>query len=253
METVVESFQDIDRFIHRYVKSQQGFNGQISELNHGKDALMSSIQEISELVLTSAAGTEEIFSLTIEEGNVVELLNKMAQKLMEQLSHVQSEQEKIKVSVEEKSKKKIAMVFDLDDPFWEATKKEAIKTANMLNFDIEFFAPKTRRNGVEEMKAELNQILDQSFDAIVISPLDSPEIKELLLKAAELGIKIIFINSLLEGIPYEALVETNGINIGAAAAKAVKKILNNSGTVIVGRWSDSKMTAIENRVDGCVN
>ena len=95
----------------------------------------------------------------------------------------------------------------------------------------------------------LDQILAKEYDAIVISPIADAKIAERLRKAADLGIKIIFILSTVQGIPYEALVGTNALKCGMNSGKVVKHLLNNEGEVIIGMWLDYEMATIEERAE----
>ena len=122
-----------------------------------------------------------------------------------------------------------------------------------MNYDVDFFAPKTREHGADEMLTALRGYVDGGYDAIVISPIDSPEIRNILLEAANKGIKIIFINSALEGVPYETLIETNGIELGKNAARTARQLLNDRGEVVVGLWSDVKISSIEKRAEGFID
>jgi ABC-type sugar transport system substrate-binding protein len=99
----------------------------------------------------------------------------------------------------------------------------------------------------------LKDFVERSFDAIVLSPIDSPEIKKILESATSKGIKIIFINSALEGIKYETLIETNGFELGKNAAKTAKQLLSNQGEIVVGLWSDLKIGSIEKRAEGFID
>lgn len=252
VHTVVDTFNDIDTYINNYVATQQGFADQIQGLNQEKDKMTQSIQDISTVIGESSATTEEIFSLTISQSNTVTMLNKMASNLTQNVNSLDTSFKKVKVAHQAKKKKKVAMVFDLDDPFWEPTRTEAHTTAQMLDFNLEIFAPKTRKNGANEMCKHLDYIINADFDALIISPIDDREVSRQLQLANQKGMKIIFINSLINNIPYESLIETNGMNIGHTAAAVAKKLINNEGKIIVGLWSDSKIHAIQQRAEGFV-
>jgi len=159
---------------------------------------------------------------------------------------------KIKTNYEETRKRKVAIIYDIECAFWEPTTKETRKTAKALNFEVDFFAPKARETAAKEMLQALRGYIDNSYDAIVISPVESSEIQKVLMEAVNKGIKIIFINSILEGVPYETLIETNGIEMGKNAAETAKNILDNQGEVAVGIWSDIKIDSIEKRAQGFI-
>lgn len=249
---VIGAFEQINQYIDGFVISQQEFNNSFEGLTENKDNLITSFCNITDVIQEATATTEEVSSLTIEQSNTVNVIVKMAKELQQKVDSIFKNFSKIKIDYIENKKKKIAVIFDYDCSFWEPAGKETKKTAKALNFDVEIFAPKSRDHGAEEMLEALKGFVNNSFDAIVISPIDSPEIREILSMAVEKGIKIIFINSLLEGIPYEALIETNGIELGKNAALTAKQLLNNEGEVIVGMWSDIKISSIDKRAEGFI-
>jgi ABC-type sugar transport system substrate-binding protein len=182
---------------------------------------------------------------------MADILVKMSQNLCNKVEVIHNNSSMIQTAVSLKKKKKIAMIWDLNDPFWEPAAKEAEKTAKILDFEVTIHAPKTRGSqGTKEMEEILNQILKENYDAIVISPIADTRITEALKKAVNQGIKIIFILSTAEGVSYEALIGTNALECGINSGKVVKHLLNNEGEVIIGMWSDYKLPTIEERAEG---
>ncbi len=111
------------------------------------------------------------------------------------------------------------------------------KRQKYLINSIDFFAPKSRNTATEEMKEITEQLIENHYDAIAISPnLFKRYCKKIFKLVLKNGSRIIFLNSKLEDVPYEALIQTDGYNAGKSAAKVAAKITNNRGKAIVGRW-----------------
>lgn len=251
VDKVIESVEKVNSTVDNFIEQQKEFNSDVEVLTGEKERLIDSIGNIASVVEESSATTEEVASLTINQNSMADILVKMSQNLCTKVVSIHNNSRMIKTAVTQKKKKKIAMIWDLDDPFWEPAAKEAEKTAKILDFDVSVFAPKTRGNkGTQEMAEILDQILNNGYDAIVISPIADTKIAERLGKAVNQGIKIIFILSTVEGIPYEALVGTNALECGINSGKVVKHLLDNEGEVIIGMWSDYKMANIEERANG---
>lgn len=251
VDKVIKSAEKVSVTVDDFIERQKEFNTDVVVLTKEKEQLMSSITSIAAVVEEASATTEEVASLTINQNSMADILVKMSQDLCKKVNLIYNRSSMIETAISLKKKKKIAMIWDLDDPFWEPAAKEAEKTAKVLNYDITIHAPKTRGSqGTKEMVEILNQILEQEYDAIVISPIDEPQVAEALKKAANRGIKIIFILSTVEGVPYEALVGTNALECGINCGKVVKRILKNEGEVIIGLWTDYKLPTIEERAEG---
>ena len=253
VEKVISAFEQINTYVDGFVVNQQDFNKEVQSLSSEKENLLEAIINIASVIQESSATTEEVASLTIGQASTANVLFKMARELNSKVESISASTAHIQTNLIANTQKKIGVIFDIDDPFWDPTIKEARKTAKAFNFYIEFFAPKTRENGVSDMLASLRGFIDNEFDAIVISPIDSPEIRATLTEATDKGIKIIFINSALEGIEYESLIETNGYECGRNAARTAKQIMNNQGEVAVGLWYDIKISSIEQRGIGFID
>lgn len=251
VDKVIKSAEKVNVTVDDFIVRQKEFNTDVEQLTGEKEKLIDSIGNIASIVEEASATTEEVASLTINQNSMADILVKMSQNLCGKVELIYNNSRMIRTAVSLKKKKKVAMIWDLDDPFWEPAAKEAEKTAKILDFDVSIFAPKTRGiHGTQEMAEILDQVLSNEYDAIVISPIGDPKIADRLRKAVNQGIKIVFILSTVEGIPYEALVGTNALECGINSGKVVKHLLNNEGEVIIGMWSDYKMATIEERAEG---
>ncbi|MDF2842945.1 MAG: methyl-accepting chemotaxis protein [Herbinix sp.] len=253
VKEVIESFEQINSYVGGFITSQQDFNSEVQELSAKKDNLIDSFCSIASIIEEASATTEEVASLTVAQNSTANIINKMAHDMRNKVDTITASSSVIQTDHVANQQKKVAAIFDIDDPFWVPSRNEGKKTAKALNFYIEFFAPKDRENGVADMLEAINDYINRDFDAIIISPLDNPEIKAALKQATNKGIKIIFINSSFEDISYEALIETNSIELGKNAAKLVKQLMNNQGEVIVNQWSDVKVASIERRGEGFIH
>jgi methyl-accepting chemotaxis protein len=249
---VIESFELINNYVDSFVSSQKDFYEEVQSLSTEKERLIDSFCSIASVIQESSATTEEVASLTISQSSTANIIYKMAQDLHEKVGKIANNSDKIQTKHITTSQKKVGVIFDIDDPFWDPTIREGKKTAKALNFYLEFFAPKTRENAAEDILAAIKDYLSRDFDALIVSPVESPEITATLKEAVTNGVKIIFINSALEDVPYESLIETNGVELGKNAAKTAKQILNNQGEVAVVLWSDVKIRSIEKRAEGFI-
>ena len=224
----------------------------MQSLSSDKERLIDSFCSIASIIQESSATTEEVASLTISQNSTANIIYKMAQDLHEKVSKIAKNSDKIKTKHIERTQKKVGVIFDIDLPFWDPTIREGKKTAKALNFYVEFFAPKTRQSAAADILKAIKDFISRGFDALIVSPVESPDIARTLKEAANNGVKIIFINSALEDVPYVSLIETNGYELGKNAAKTAKQLLNNQGETAVDIWSDVKIRSIEKRAEGFI-
>jgi methyl-accepting chemotaxis protein/ABC-type sugar transport system substrate-binding protein len=252
VDSVIDAFNKINHYTETFIDEHKNFTEQVSEIKIQKDELVDSMSQIFTGIQKSTATTEEVASLAMSQNASTAILSKLSTDLDNQVNKIGNGLDQNKIEEFSTDKKKVSVIFDLDDPFWEPTRREAIKAAKAFNVDIDFFAPKSRSTGSSEMESRLVQIINEKRDALIISPIDDPKIEEKLKKINAAGTKIVFINSKIDSIKYESLIETNGIIAGKYAAKVTKKYLNNDGEVIVGLWSDEHISSIDNRAKGFI-
>lgn len=250
---VSDAFEKNSRFIETYICEQKSFNTSIEEIKSDEDILVSAISSIFSSVREVSATANEITSLTYDQNNTISLFSKIEQDLCEDVSAISRENSNIKVNTSAAEKRRIAIVFDNENVFFDPTKREALKAADTYNYEISFYAPKSRGvRGTNEMAAILDDIIDQKVDGLVISPIDDELIFQRVKKIQKDGAKIVFINSKLDNIDYVSYIQTNGIAAGAAAARVVMGVMGNQGEAIVNSWSDTHISAIEDRRSGFV-
>jgi len=255
-ETVLEvssAFEKNSEFISTYIDEQKNFSLAIEEMKEEEHVLSGSISSIFSSVREVSATANEISSLTYNQNNLISLLCKLGEDLAQNTGAIEKESGMIQVEKRPVLKKKIAVLFDTDNSFWDPTIKETAKTAEAYHFDVEFFRPK--KGGVErveEMAGMLDDIIERRFNGIVIGPVDHDIIAQKLREMNRLGIKIVFINSKLGNVDYVSLIQTEGKAAGATAAKAVMGAMGTQGEVIVNTWADMYISAIEDRKTGFI-
>ena len=252
VEMVTGAMEGITAKVDGFIEEQKTFQEEVTDLEQDKDHLVASILNIAAVVEENSATTQEVASLSMTQDNMTSLLTKMAQKLGETVKLIDKQAAQVRTAELTDNKKRVAAIWDLDDPFWEPATKEALKTARILDFNVEIFAPKHRgEKGTVEMAEFLEKITEQEYDAIAISPIDDKRIQVLLKKAADKGMKIVFIQSVLPNVPYEAVIGTDAMECGKKAAQAVEQMLGEAGgEVAMGVWTDMKMSTIEEREAG---
>lgn len=241
------------RFINTYINDQKNFNTAIEEMKEDEVILAESISDIFSSVREISATANEISSLTYNQNNSISMLCKLQDDLPDDVTTIKKDSQAIKVVKETVQNKKIAIMFDTDDTFWDPTIKEAKKAAQTYKYDVVFYRPKTGgMDRVREMCGNLDEIIEQKFNGLVIGPVDHELIGEKLRQMNQMGIKIVFVNSKLDNVDYISLIQTEGMAAGAAAAAAVIGAMGNHGEVIVNTWSDMFISAIEDRKAGFI-
>jgi methyl-accepting chemotaxis protein/ABC-type sugar transport system substrate-binding protein len=254
-----DTIDDVDRIfkkncetINTYIKEQQGFNSSIAEIRNDESILTSTIQDIFTSVREISATTNEIGVSLIDHNNSISFMDRLEKDNSRHIDAMGKDNTSIKVQKSAVPKRKIAFLFDVDHPFYSPTKTEALKAAGIYNYDVSFFAPQSRDQSAKEQAALIDKIIKEKYDGLVISPINDDFVYQKLTQAVKAGIRIIFLNAKLNNIEHISLIMTDGLSIGAAAARIAMGAMGSHGEAIVNAWSGLKIDAIENRKDGFV-
>lgn len=254
VDEVVDSFETINSTVAGFVSTQQEFSDEFTQIAADKEELMNSINSIATVIDQATATSENVATLAMSQASTSELMIKMTKRLQKRVAKMEEKSAQIKTLNTIEKKKKIAMVWDLDDPFWLPATKESHRTAKMLDFDVEVFAPSSRgEKGVQEMIGILQKIKSENFDGICISPISDPRIAAVMKQIADQGTKVIFILSVLDGVKYESLIGTNNLNCGRNAARVIQKLIGDNGEIAAIRWNGGIIESIEDRTRGALD
>ncbi len=243
-----KAFRNIDSFINSSIEQQYSFSNEFSNLYKLKKQLSESIENIASITQESAATTEELASLTMSQTNATNSLMDIVTGLKSRINTLITEEDLDLSAARDANKKKLAMVFCWEHPFYAPTIDSAIRTAAKYDVDIEIFAPKLQDAG-EQMRMLLD-IEERGFDAVAISPNDDAEMAKAINRAVDKGIKVICFDADSPQSKRLGMFETNGLNGGKAAAQAALKLLGNKGKVVTNVWSDINKTIIQDRAKG---
>ena len=244
---VVSSFDSINSHVEGFIQKQEDFYKEVSVIRREKERLVDSIENIASIINQSLATTKEVSSLMYTQDSKCNVLNSMSDSLLGSVSKINDMKDEIRMEVFERKFPKVGYIFDIDDDFWTPTINEAMDTAKAYNYKVEFVAPKSRSRAASEIVTAIKDFVQRGFSALVISPIDSSEIVSALKDARAKGLKIIFISSKLEGVPYETFIQTNSEALGRFTAGVIDQMLNGKGSVAIGIWSDIKIASIESR------
>lgn len=249
VDKVTDAMETINQNVDDFISQQQVFDEQVQALGVERENMLSMIHNISEVAEKFSATTEEVASLSMAEENKTSLLTKVTHGLCKSLDSIEGKTEIINVNYEAIPRKKIGVVCDVDSPFWQPVKQEAMTTGKIFDYEVEICAPKNR--DVNEINRFIEKIIEEKYDALVISVIKDERLYELVRKASSQGIKMVFLQAVVPNVPCEGFIGTDAIQCGKQSAESAIKILGSSGgKVAVGLWSDVKLDTMEKRASG---
>ena len=200
----ISSFENINHSVKELAEAQFFFTERMDEVNGKKEELLEVMESIATISSQASASSENVAGITAEQKQNASLMGHVSERLNSELNQLNEILANIPVDYAPVQRRKIAMVWDLDDPFWYPATKQAYRTAKILNFDITVFAPKGRGEaGTLEMVHFLKKVLEERYDGICISPIADLRVEKLLQKMAEKGVEVIFILSAFDSVPYQ--------------------------------------------------
>ncbi len=243
-----KAFQNIGSFINSSMEQQAIFSREFANLYQLKNQLSESIESIASVTQQSAATTQELASLTMSQSSSTTSLVDIVADLKNRVRAVISDEGLELSDGMNSGKKKVAMVFCWEHPFYVPAIDSALRAAKKHNVDIEIYSPKLQEAG-EQIRV-LKELEEKGVDAVAISPNDDAEMARTINHAVDSGIKVICFDADSPQSKRLGMIETNGVNGGKVAARAAAKLLKNKGKVIANVWSDMNKTIIQDRAKG---
>ncbi len=250
----VSSFENINHSVKELAEAQDFFTERMDEVNGKKEELLEIMESIATISGQASASSENVAGITAEQKQNASLMGHVSERLNRELNELNALLANIPADYATVQRRKIAMVWDLDDPFWYPATRQAYRTAKILNFDVTVFAPKGRGEaGTLEMVHFLEKVLQERYDGICISPITDPRVEALLKQMTDQGIEVIFILSAFDSIPYRSLIGTDSYQCGRSTGEAVINALGGKGAVGIIKWKDNLIETVEDRYRGVVD
>lgn len=250
----VSSFENINHSVKELAEAQDFFTERMDEVNGKKEELLEIMESIATISGQASASSENVAGITAEQKQNASLMGHVSERLNRELNELNALLANIPADYAPVQRRKIAMVWDLDDPFWYPATRQAYRTAKILNFDVTVFAPQGRGEaGTLEMVHFLEKVLQERYDGICISPITDPRVEALLKQMTDQGIEVIFILSAFDSIPYRSLIGTDSYQCGRSTGEAVINALGGKGAVGIIKWKDNLIETVEDRYRGVVD
>ena len=247
----VSSFENINHSVKELAEAQDFFTERMDEVNGKKEERLEIMESIATISGQASASSENVAGITAEQKQNASLMGHVSERLNRELNELNALLANIPADYAPVQRRKIAMVWDLDDPFWYPATRQAYRTAKILNFDVTVFAPKGRGEaGTLEMVHFLEKVLQERYDGICISPITDPRVEALLKQMTDQGIEVIFILSAFDSIPYRSLIGTDSYQCGRSTGEAVINALGGKGAVGIIKWKDNLIETVEDRYRG---
>lgn len=118
-------------------------------------------------------------------------------------------------------------------PFFVAMQKGAQDEAKKLNVDLKMTSANYK---IENQLADVEDLLQQNVDALLINPIDSKAVSNVVKEANDKNIGVFTVDIGVVGADTTSFIASDNKEIGKAAAKYVTKQLNGKGKIAIIGW-----------------
>lgn len=118
--------------------------------------------------------------------------------------------------------------------FWDDMHAGARATAAELGVELLFDGPPYSDNAPAQIKL-VNRAVESGIDALLLVPTDRAALEEPVKKAVARGVKVVIVDSELNGSSYSAFVGTDNVAAGRVAAQKLASLLEGQGKLAMIR------------------
>jgi len=230
IESASNAFKEIEKSLNEFINQQVTVYHEINYLVEEKEKLVKSISNIATVTQESAASTEMISSLCMEQSNQDEIILDMAKTLKDLASETNKKLSVINVKADTKIKKKIGIICLEQQQFYKEVEDAAISTGKKLDVDVVCSTP--ARYNVDEQISKFKEFVEKGFDGIALVPGDASKFTNLINEAVNKGIKVVCMDIDAPESKRQCFVTSDSYEGGKLAGKAAAAQLNGKGKVI---------------------
>lgn len=155
-------------------------------------------------------------------------------------------------SLEQQKKRYIAVICKgSQHEFWKTVEQGAKDAGEELNIRITFEAPEDESQ-IDVQIAMVEKAIENEADAIVLAPLDTDALNDVINKAVSQGIPVLTFDSDVTTKSRVATIGTDNESAGAIAARNAAEMMGGKGKVAVVSFVEGAQTAIA-RNNGFIN
>lgn len=138
----------------------------------------------------------------------------------------------------------IPKIRDDTNDFWTSVISGCRMAAEEYNSELEIMAPDKEEN-IEEQNQLLEKAIEQKPDAILFSPSSMDASDDLLKKAKEQGIRIIYIDSYTDEELQDLTVATDNVEAGRMLGEYARTLINKDSKIAIVSHVKGVSTAVE--------
>lgn len=138
-----------------------------------------------------------------------------------------------------------ASLLTQSHPFQVAIKEAIEKEAGNQNVKVDVSIADQDLN---RQISAIEDFVNKSVDAIIVTPVDSDGIKGALMKAKDAGIPVVTVDISANGVEVDSHIATDNFTGGMIAAEAMAKYMGGSGEV--GLTTYPEVQSVRDRIDG---
>ena len=195
-----------------------------------KDPLSKSITGIASIAESAVASTEEISSLLYSQTNSAEMMVSLSSDFSDVVTRLNSQLDGLQFARHETSRKHFAVIPCIDIVFFNETYKYAKEAAAKLG--VEVFCKAPAGYDGKQQALIIDEAVNDGCDGLGVGPIDSPEVRRSLTAAIEKGIKIVFFDTDLSGIPRLGFIGTDNIQAGRKLGDLAVKLTGGKGQIL---------------------
>ncbi len=231
IDGVEEVINQMRNSILELMEGEKRISTHIDEMYQDNCRLKKEIQSIASLTQESAATSQIVSSVSLEQSASDKLILDLLYNLYNQSEQLAKTVGQFRVQRREKIKKKIGVVCLEQQAFYKDVEDAAEETGKNLGLDV---ICRTPQQCDATKQAELfRSLVDEGVDGIALVPSDAKVMKPLIDNAVDKGIKVVCIDGDVPDSKRHIHVTSDSYQGGKVAGEAAAKVLKGKGNVLV--------------------
>ncbi len=231
IDGVEEIISQMRNSILEFMEGQRRISEHIDDMYKDNCRLQEEIKTITALTQESAATSQIVSSVSLEQSVSDKLILDLLESLFEQSDKMIQTMGQFRLQRKEKVKKRVGVVCLEQQDFYKDVENAALETGKNLGMEIICRTPKQCDVNVQAEMFE--SLVNEGVDGIALVPSDAQVLKPLVDRAVNRGIKVVCIDGDIPDSRRQIHITSDSYQGGKVAGEAAAKVLKGKGKVLV--------------------
>ena len=225
-----QALYDIQNALNGLIQKQNELEAIVESLFLQKNDLFNSITDIAQITEKSAAISQIVSSISMEQASKNALIQDMMKIQKNEVYTIKDILKDVKGRPNQNKQRTIGFVSLEEEEFFEQIEHAAVEAGKLLSINV--ICKKPKRFDVNQQLKLFNEFVQQGVDGIILVPSDEARLRNPVNEAVDKGIKVACVDIDIPGCKRNMYITSDSFDGGKLAGEAAVRHLKGKGKIV---------------------